>query len=73
MAVFLAVVKYAVEASPEEKRRALLQGLCDIAMELVAEHDFKIEDLERAFEDAQSEGELELDMKRLREEEESDA
>lgn len=70
MSGYLAVVKYSVDATKEEKRRALLEGLNMIAMELVVEHDFEVPDLENAFADAQSEGELELDMKRTREEEE---
>lgn len=71
MTTYMAVVKYPVDATLGEKRHALLEGLNMIAMELVAEHDFEVEDLERALEDAQGEGELELEMKKKREEEET--
>lgn len=69
MATYCAVVKYRLDASPDEKRRELLEGLGMIGMELVAEHDFDLERIERAFEDAQGEAELELEMKARREEE----
>jgi hypothetical protein len=68
MTVYMAVVKYPVDASLNDKSNALLEGLSMIAMELVAEHDFEVGDLENAFADAQFEGELELDMKCQREE-----
>lgn len=72
MTAYMAVVKYAIDASDKEKRRALLEGLGMIAMELVVEHDFDVNDLENAFADAQNEGEFELEMKRNREEEQDD-
>ena len=63
MAAYRAVVKYPIDATDAEKKRALLEGLGMIAMELVAEHGFGIGNIEEAFEDAQGEAELELEMK----------
>lgn len=66
---YRAVVKYALDASDEQKRKALLDGLGEIAMELVAEHDFTIEDLERALEEAGSEGFYEAELREERDSE----
>ena len=67
MTTYLAVVKYAVDDPPEAKRRALKQGVSDIAMELVAEHGLTPEDLELLFEDAYSDGQYEYQLKQERE------
>jgi hypothetical protein len=72
MTMYYAAVKYALDDTKEQKRRALTEGLGTICMELVAEYDFDLGQLERALEDAQCEAELELDMKRTREEDKSE-
>lgn len=71
MTMYYAAVKYAVDDTPAQKKRALREGLGTICMELVAEFDFDLAQIEDALADAQSEAELELDMKREREEKES--
>jgi hypothetical protein len=65
---YRAVVKYALDATDKEKKRALLEGLKEIAMELVAEHDYDMGKIESAFEDAASYAQDEVDAKRMREE-----
>lgn len=49
---YRAVVKYPVDATDKEKRQALWQGLQDIAAELVEEHGFTLDQIDRAFEEA---------------------
>ncbi len=66
MSAYCAVVKYALDAPAQEKRRALLEGLGMICMELVAEHGFDREQIEEALESAEMDAELELEMKRQR-------
>lgn len=68
----MAVVKYPVDAEPKVKRRELLEGLGMIAMELVAEHNYTIEQIEDAFIDAQGDAEQEFEMKRQRESKDND-
>jgi hypothetical protein len=63
-ATYRAVVKYALDASDDEKRKALKQGISEIAMELVAEHDLDAEDLERVWEDALGDAEIEMKAQR---------
>lgn len=53
MTTYRAVVKYALDASDDEKVKALKQGVSDIAMELVGEHGLDAGELERVFEDAE--------------------
>jgi hypothetical protein len=65
---YLAVVKYAIDAPAEEKRRALVEGVSNIAMELVAEHDYTPATIETLFEDAHSDAQYEYELKREREE-----
>lgn len=67
MTAYCAVVKYPIDADLKVKRRELVEGLTFIAMELVAEHNFDLGQIESAFEDAQSEAEFELEMKAKRE------
>lgn len=66
MATYCAVVKYPLDANLSIKKRELLEGLGMIAMELVAEHDFTIDEIQEAFDIALGEAELEFQMKRLR-------
>lgn len=63
---YRAVVKYPLDASDEDKRRALVEGLNEIAMELVAEHDYDLNQIEDVFEDAYSYAQDEHDAKRMR-------
>lgn len=65
---YLAVVKYTLDAPAEEKRRALVEGVSSIAMELVAEHDYMPASIETLFEDAHSDAQYEYDMKLQRDE-----
>lgn len=67
MTRYLAVVKYPVDASLKEKYVALIDGLNHIAMELVAEHDLDMRQIESVLEEAGSWAQNELDMKRERE------
>lgn len=53
--LYYAAVKYAVDAEPKDKIRALREGLESIACELVDEHSVSLEDVERWLEDAAEE------------------
>jgi predicted transcriptional regulator len=50
---YRAVVKYPVDAEPREKRRALIDGLGEIAAELVREHDATMEEIEDLLHEAE--------------------
>lgn len=69
MTTYRAVVKVPVDATPARKKKTLLEGLGEICMELVAEYDFEISDIEDALQDAQGDAELELEMKAKRDQE----
>lgn len=59
MTTYRAVVKYALDASADEKRKALKQGISECALELYCEHCVTLDEIERVFEDAYSDVQLE--------------
>jgi len=73
MATYRAVVKVPTDATPDESRKLLKQGLEDIAMELVGEHGLGLTQIEDALENAQGAAEQEADARALREQEEENS
>jgi hypothetical protein len=60
---YRAVVKYALDASADQKCKALKLGIEECAMELVGEDKLDAEELECVFEDALSAAQLEMEMR----------
>lgn len=73
MTAYRAIVKVALDATPEERVTALVKGIEECALELVGDElgkDFDF--LENALDDARSAAEHELEMRRFRSKEEGD-
>lgn len=76
MTMYRAVVKYPVDADAKTKERELRDGIGWILSELISEHDYDQSKVESLMDDAQQEGELELQTVeeiRAREKEKEDA
>jgi hypothetical protein len=59
MTTYRAVVKYPLDASDAEKRKALKQGLSECALELYGELGLTVQEVDACLEDALGDVELE--------------
>jgi hypothetical protein len=67
---YRAVVKTRMDATPQEIKADLIEGLSDIAMELVGEHGVDLAEVEEALENAGWNAQMEAESVRERQEDE---